>query len=118
MKTLGKGLEVFISIHFQMPENFATSFLTDLLKNMNDNDDTPAVAAPDNIDENIEENIAPDSASAGDGNLLLTVIKYDARTAKLLPGGKLAPTPSQLATSALGTIRAYLSKAGYLEKAE
>lgn len=117
MKTLGKGLELFISIHFQMPENFATSFLTDLLKNMND-DDTPAVVAPDNIDENIEENNAPDSASTNDGNFLLTVIKYDAGTAKLLPGGKLATTPAQLATSALGTIRAYLSKAGYLEKAE
>ncbi|KAJ6019889.1 hypothetical protein N7499_002975 [Penicillium canescens] len=86
------------------------------------NDNTPAVVAPDNIDGNNEETTAtataPASASTNDGKLLLTVIKYDSGTAKLLPGGKLAPTPSQLATSALGIIRAHLSKDGYLEKAD
>jgi hypothetical protein len=114
-----KKLQLFISFHFQMPEPLATSLITELF-NMKDNDDTPAVVAPDNIDEDNEKTgaPAPASASTNDGKLLLTVIKYDSGTAKLLPGGKLAPTPSQLATSALGIIRAHLSKAGYLEKAE
>ncbi|WVO18228.1 hypothetical protein L204_105936 [Cryptococcus depauperatus] len=95
-----------------MSETLTSSLLTGLL-DMNDSDDTAAVVATDN-----EETIAPASASTNDGKLLLTVIKYDSTTAKLLPGGKLAPTPSQLATSALGIIRAHLSKNGYLDKAD
>ncbi|WVN89333.1 uncharacterized protein L203_104555 [Cryptococcus depauperatus CBS 7841] len=102
-----------------MSETFANSFLTGLL-DMNGNNDIPAVVVADNNDViNEEINEEPTvSAPANDGKLLLTVIKYDSTTAKLLPGGKLAPTPSQLATSALGVIRAHLSNEGYLEKAD
>ncbi|KAJ5726646.1 uncharacterized protein N7483_008003 [Penicillium malachiteum] len=73
-----------------------------------ENGDEITDAAPDNNQETPEK----------DGKLQLTVIKYDSGTAKLLPGGRLAPTPSQLATSPLGVIRAYLLKNGYLEKAD
>ncbi|KAK1145638.1 hypothetical protein N8T08_004197 [Aspergillus melleus] len=76
--------------------------------------------APDtNGNNNETPGVLPDSTQGtpiNDGKLLLTVIKYDSGTAKLLPGGRLAPTPSQLATSKLGIIRAHLLKDGYLEK--
>lgn len=61
---------------------------------------------------------AQDTRPKNDGKLLLTVIKYYANEAKPMPGGKLAPTPSQLATSPLGIIRAHLLNDGYLEKDE
>jgi hypothetical protein len=115
-----KKLQLFISIHFQMPETLASTFLSfsSGVFNMNENDDAPAVVAPDSTNENNNEITAPAPAPTNDGKLLLTVIKYDSGTANLLPGGKLAPTPSQLATFPLGIIRAHLLKDGYLEKAE
>jgi hypothetical protein len=75
------------------------------------------------INENDNESPAispgsPQDTPKNDGKLILTVLKYDSGTAKLLPGGRLAPTPSQLAASQLGLIRVHLLKDGYLEKAE
>ncbi|KAJ6032496.1 hypothetical protein N7540_003228 [Penicillium herquei] len=77
-------------------------------------------AAPDTTTNNdASTNTASGNNQAtpkNDGKLQLTVIKYDSGTAKLLPGGRLARAPSQLATCRLGIIRSYLSKNGYLEK--
>lgn len=98
----------------------AASFALFRVVNMSENGDAPAVVVPESTNESNGETStpAPTSAPTNDRKLLLTVIKYDFRMGKLLPGGKLAPTPSQLDTSKLGIIRAQLSKDGYLEKAE
>jgi hypothetical protein len=85
------------------------------MSDTSENHNTTNEVAPDNA----ERAPAPTKDTPkNDGKLLLTVIKYDSGTAKLLPGGKLAPTPSQLATSQLGVIRAHLLKHGYLTRLE
>ncbi|KAI9375559.1 hypothetical protein BJX61DRAFT_549261 [Aspergillus egyptiacus] len=78
---------------------------------MADNNEDAAIV-PDRSEENADSSPAPQN----DGKLLLTVIKYDAREAKPIPGGKLAPTPSQLEKSTLGVIRAYLLKGGHIAR--
>lgn len=79
------------------------------------NNETPGVSLDSTQDTSKHDR---KDTPKNDGKLLLTVRKYDSKTANLLPGGRLAPTPSQLATSQLGIIRAHLLKDGYLEKAE
>lgn len=113
-------LEIHLTSLSEARDLQAASFALFRVVNMPENGDAPAVVVQESTNgSNGETSIpAPTPAPTNDGKLLLTVIKYDSGMGKLLPGGKLAPTPSQLDTSKLGIIRAQLLKDGYLEKAE
>ncbi|KAJ5115002.1 hypothetical protein NUU61_000761 [Penicillium alfredii] len=78
--------------------------------------DEDAVPATENGDNGAPAPEKEADAIKNDGKLLLTVLKYNKIEGKAMSGGKLAPSPSQLAASALSIIRAYLLKEGYLSK--